>query len=347
MPEVQEVFRMATQKVRQDPGALDRQVTKQRKAARNRRVGVFAMVLVLVAAIVGAYAFTHGETRTVPGSTNASTVTIGAGAGPGTTIDLTTGEVTPLPASIATSGASYFATSPDHTTVAYSNCCTPGSPLTLANADGSNVRTVSEPGMDATGAQWSPDGSMLVYQQRDASTQHLGNIFVVSPGRPNIRTQLTNLDQTQNYGWWFMFPSFASDGRSVLFHMPRGDQSNPSWDLWSASVTGGEPTLVRRNAGWGDYSPDGTSIAYLSPIDANFSGAKLWIVGVHGGTPTQAVEGDLGWPRWSPDGTRISYVNGGYIYVLDVASGSRTKIAPGSNAEWADSHMLVIGPGGG
>ena len=26
MPDVQEVFRMATQKVRQDPGALDRQV---------------------------------------------------------------------------------------------------------------------------------------------------------------------------------------------------------------------------------------------------------------------------------------------------------------------------------
>ena len=38
MPDVQEVFRMATQKVRQDPGALDRQVKKQRKAARNRRM---------------------------------------------------------------------------------------------------------------------------------------------------------------------------------------------------------------------------------------------------------------------------------------------------------------------
>ena len=31
MPEIEEVFRMATQKVRQDPGALDRQVARQRK----------------------------------------------------------------------------------------------------------------------------------------------------------------------------------------------------------------------------------------------------------------------------------------------------------------------------
>ena len=38
MPEIEEVFRMATQKVRQDPGALDRQVAKQGRVVRNRRV---------------------------------------------------------------------------------------------------------------------------------------------------------------------------------------------------------------------------------------------------------------------------------------------------------------------
>ena len=67
---------MATQKVRQDPGALDRQVAKQRKAARNRRVSAFAMVVVLVAAAVAAYALTRGEyagacRRTAPRSRSA------------------------------------------------------------------------------------------------------------------------------------------------------------------------------------------------------------------------------------------------------------------------------------
>ena len=63
MPELQEVFRMATQKVDQDDGALERQVTKQRKAARNRQVGAFATVAVFIAIAVAVFALTRGDTR--------------------------------------------------------------------------------------------------------------------------------------------------------------------------------------------------------------------------------------------------------------------------------------------
>ena len=125
MPEMQEVFRMSTQKVRQDPGAMERQVARQRKAARNRRVGAFAVVLALVAALVAAYAITRGGTPEVPG--NPDTITVGPDAGALTLIDLATGDVTPLPSSIAAVGA-YFAVSPDGTTVAYSSCCSPPAP---------------------------------------------------------------------------------------------------------------------------------------------------------------------------------------------------------------------------
>ena len=81
----------------------------------------------------------------------------------------------------------------------------------MANVDGTQVRQISAIGQDAFGAQWSPDGSMLVYQQRDGSTQLLGNLFVqdVATG---LRTRLTNFDQTQPRDWWFTFPSFAPDG---------------------------------------------------------------------------------------------------------------------------------------
>ena len=53
MPDVQEVFRMSTQKVRQDPGAMERQVTRQRKAERNRKLETFAVVTAIVVAAVG------------------------------------------------------------------------------------------------------------------------------------------------------------------------------------------------------------------------------------------------------------------------------------------------------
>jgi hypothetical protein len=44
MPELQEVFRLATQKVRPDPGFEDRQYDYRRKKERNRKIGVFAFV---------------------------------------------------------------------------------------------------------------------------------------------------------------------------------------------------------------------------------------------------------------------------------------------------------------
>src|SRR5262245_53083737 len=51
MPEVQEVFQMATQKVRPDPGALERQHHDQRQHAVRRKASVFALIgaLLLIA----------------------------------------------------------------------------------------------------------------------------------------------------------------------------------------------------------------------------------------------------------------------------------------------------------
>jgi hypothetical protein len=51
MPEVQEVFRMATQKVKPDPGALDRQHGEQRRRTIRRRMGVYGLVAAIVVAI--------------------------------------------------------------------------------------------------------------------------------------------------------------------------------------------------------------------------------------------------------------------------------------------------------
>ncbi len=55
MPDVQEVFRMATQKVRPDPGALERQRRKQRWRLGKERVAVYALVagLVIAGLVVG------------------------------------------------------------------------------------------------------------------------------------------------------------------------------------------------------------------------------------------------------------------------------------------------------
>jgi Tol biopolymer transport system component len=307
-------------------------------------VGAFATVVVLIAVAGAAFALTRNETQPVP----AHSTSIPPSISPANEamVDINTGEITPLPTNIAQQGDN-FAVSPDHTTVAFNHCCNVSGPVYTANIDGTQVRVASAAGLSAFTAQWSPDGSMLVYQQRHDSTYQLGNLFVQDIGTGQ-RTQITHFDQTQSWGWWFLYPSFASDGRSVLFQLPRGhlpNNDNRTWDLWSVPITGGKQTLVQRNAGWGGYSPDGKWLAYLSPVNGHdFAGRGLWIKSVQGGTPRALVRGgQLVWLRWSPDGTRISYSNAGSIYVVTVATGSVTKVAKGGHAEWFDDHTLIVG----
>jgi dipeptidyl aminopeptidase/acylaminoacyl peptidase len=264
-------------------------------------------------------------------------------------VDLQTGEITPLPQSIA--GGYSYRVSPDGTMFAFNeNRVSPPVGVTVANIDGTRVRQVTPVGIDAFGASWSPDGSMLVYQGRNAATSEVGNLFVVDVSTEEVR-QITDLKPFSR-GWWFMRPSFAPDGRTILFHLPRRHigPSGLVWDLWSVPVAGGEPVLVRRNAGFGAYSPDGRTMAYLSPLTrADATGDALWLVDVAGGDPRALVEGPgIWWPSWSPDGTRIAYaVDKDEIYVVDVATGESTRVAQGGVAEWFDDHTLIVGPGRG
>ncbi|HEY7668691.1 MAG TPA: hypothetical protein VIE12_11285 [Actinomycetota bacterium] len=50
MPDVQEVFRMATQQVKPDPGALERQETHQRRRSTGKKIGAFAVAAAVVVA---------------------------------------------------------------------------------------------------------------------------------------------------------------------------------------------------------------------------------------------------------------------------------------------------------
>ena len=58
MPEVEEVFRLATNKVKPDPNALERQARRQRASARTNRMWAYvAVAAVVVLAAVAAVVF--------------------------------------------------------------------------------------------------------------------------------------------------------------------------------------------------------------------------------------------------------------------------------------------------
>ncbi len=71
MPEVQEVFRMATQKVQPDPGALERQHRDQRRRVARKKTAVYALVAALVVAgvVIGINALPSDDSQPATGST--------------------------------------------------------------------------------------------------------------------------------------------------------------------------------------------------------------------------------------------------------------------------------------
>jgi dipeptidyl aminopeptidase/acylaminoacyl peptidase len=347
MPDMQEVFRMATQKVRPNPGFVDRQYENQRRLSRRRKASALALVavLVVVGVVVGISTLRSGdEGKVTPGSGSAPTptATLPEFSVP-SLVDLQTGGVTPLPQSIL--GGSLYFTSPDRTMFVINSCCSTPNPISVANVDGTGVRQITPDGIDGFTARWSPDGSMLVYQQRDGGTDEIGNLFVVDVATGDA-TQITDLDP-ENYGLWALHPSFSPDGETIIFHLPRGPKGYVStrWDLWSVPVTGGEPTLVVHNASMGVYGPDGGTLAYLDSPNGDWTSSRLMLADVDGSDPRLIVRGNrIEFPRWSPDGTRIAYSDADGIHVVDVSTGAASLVAEGASCDWFGDDTLVVVP---
>jgi Tol biopolymer transport system component len=353
MPDVQEVFRTATQKVRPDPGALERQNRTQRRRSLTQRVGGYAVIAILAIAAVLIAVFATGQREERPAGQREEEPSTAGATGSFFFLDLETGEATPLPDSLA--GGERYVASPDGTRLAYNphGCSVPNGAVTVANSDGTGVRTIEPPEGGALCApQWSPDGTRLVYQERpDATGLSVGNLFVhdLSSGR---RTQVSDLELTKA-SWWWLAPSFSEDGQSVLFHLPRSASSETKWDVWSVPVTGGDPTLVLRDAAFAmdvpAGGPEGSTIAFLQPRPNIPTGERVMLGRPIGDSEFRETlveaKDEIYWPTVSPDGTRIAYQDGGYsIYVVEIETGEASTVARAGAAEWLDNDTLIVEP---
>jgi dipeptidyl aminopeptidase/acylaminoacyl peptidase len=369
MPDVREVYEMITNQKPSDPGALERQQRRQVRAARNKRIGAFAVAAVIaVVAIVVVVTTRSGTGTRTPAHQPSITPTPGpSGRAPAVSgkpffLDVDTGELTPLPATLA--GGYSYVPSPDGTKLAFDSRtgggCTSTVGITVANLDGSGVRTITSPtGLSLCSPSWSPDGTKLVYVERDPSVETaVGNLFVEDLATGE-RTQLTDLLTTA--WWWYLAPvatpahgapfSAETEPGNVIFQLPRDASKNATWDVWSVPMTGGEPTLVMRNAYFAvlrPEGPEGVRVAFVEPQPGQFEGQTLMI-----GRPTltndlrrtlAVAHQSIWWPRFSPDGSRLSYQDGGSIYVVNVATGVSTEVARGDTAEWLDDHTLIVTP---
>ena len=158
-------------------------------------------------------------------------------------------------------------------------------------------------------------------------TGEIGNLVVVDVATGE-RTTITDLPM-KSYGTWSLFPSFTADGRSVLFRMPRGPSGevNPvGWDLVPVPVTGGEPTVMRRDATLGASSPRDGSLVYVDPAPWT-----LFLADADGRNPRMLLEvgEEIGRPVWSPTGSEDAYADPGGVHIVDVATGEVSLVADG------------------
>jgi Tol biopolymer transport system component len=357
MPDLREVFEMTTKQMGEpDVDSWREQEKRQRNANRNKKVGAFALVAAIVlVAVVWIVEIRGGENTTIPAD-ESGTVAPGRVSGP-FFLDLRTGARTPLPKAIVPEGVGdrvivSYTVSPDGTRIAYQTChtgaCSKADEMAVADIDGNDVRSLRVPeGLNGYAPHWSPDGTKIVYQLRNGASDglDLGNLFVqdLSSGQT---TQLTDLELS-TAGWWFMSPRFSPDGRDVIFHLARDSSATTKFDVWSVPVTGGEPTLVLRNALFPMVLPDGEGIAFVKPSGVDLSGGRISIADAQGSRRT-LVKANVAivFPTMSPDGSRIAYSDGGSIYVVDVATGESSKVADGDydNAEWLDDDTLIVAP---
>ena len=333
MPEIQEVFRMATQKVRPDPEALDRQHRGQRRRVVRKRATVYALVVALVVAgavvAIGTLGSDHqqpaGEgTNPPPPQTAEQTLSI---------VDVGTGAPTEF---TVPAGASGFDFTLDGS-IAYTDLDENGNTqVFVMDADGSNVQQLTHGEGGARQPDWSPDGSMIAYERETSDGPQIFTVQV-SDG---VSTRITNEPEgAVDPGGW------APDGGSIVFSA--SNAAGNRYTARSVDLTSGQTSQIVPDGSTPTSSPDGAWIAFNSW--SKNPTVRLILANSDGSARRTIARFTLddGYQQWSPDSTQIAFVDttdtdGSGTYLYDVVTGRTRFVTSGTIEAWVDNdHVLV------
>jgi TolB protein len=313
MPDVREVFDMATQKVRPDPGATERQHRNQRRRTTRRKVGgyVLAAAIVIAGAVV-ALATLSGRNHTPQPATHThhptpttSSPAIDSGSGRYGAANsqqvavVSLGGATVVRVPGLPSDAYGLNLSPDGKTIAFATTHTgtlSSSRIATIGIDGTGLRVFMDTPSTASMPDWSPDGSRIAFQAEGSDGSD--DIFTMEANGKDVRTVVSSPGYDRE-------PEWSPDG-SLLAYYSGGSGSGygSNQEIYTVPVAGGASTRLTRNH-VADlqpvWSPDGRQIAFVRSEKG-----RLWVMGADGSHARQLGTAEGQGPQWSPDGTTIA-----------------------------------------
>jgi Tol biopolymer transport system component len=340
MPDVREVYDMVTQQTPPKPGALERQWDRRRRAARNRKVGTFALVAALVV-VLAVFALVRMPGGTPPlssdsvSTTPTQTVTPGLDRQDRIVVGLD-GDIRHVVDGLPEDAYGLSLASGNGVAIAFVTSADGVDQIATIDIEGNGMRILG-PG---TQPAMSPDGSQIAFVQNE-------DIYVMRSDGANV--QRLTFDPRPDE-----FPEWSPDGSTIVYdNVGRQPADESGFSGTSAIMTvpasGGTPTQISRNPvgdGEPSYAPGGDRIAFRRNFDiwvmnADGSGARL----VHHNRTQESGGGVADAPEWSPDGTKIAFteysdswrpylrlgVESGdmpieIVHIVDVATGEVTRL---------------------
>lgn len=176
---------------------------------------------------------------------------------------------------------------------------------------------------------WSPDGRRIEYT---AAWAHIGSLDVARPDGSDDRG-IAGSPPWPTYGP--ANPAWSADSRRVAFDNGNGIELPQG--IYTVDIEDGTGGLLVPDARLPAYSPDGSSLAYVTSDG-------IVVAGADGHNPRllpSSVRGS--WPAWSPDSRSIAFLRGSDLVVADVEGSSQRVVAANASTRplWSPGGKLI------